>query len=126
MLNDLCYAWRQLLRAPGFTAVAVITLALGITANTTFFGLIDAAVWRPLRGIDLSDTYDVYVARPPRPRVPGQKGVFDRPQVPLTLPQLEYLRTLPELGVVAVAGVTEWPVVAQSPFDAGRVVMMIV
>ncbi|MEO6221786.1 MAG: hypothetical protein ABIP90_00950 [Vicinamibacterales bacterium] len=118
MLNDLRYAWRQLRRTPGFTAVAVITLALGIAANTTFFGLIDAAVWRPSRAIDLSDTYDVYVARPPRPRVPGQKGFFDRSQIPLTMPQLEYLRTLPELGVVAVAGVTEWPVIARSPLDA--------
>src|SRR5437867_2502944 len=47
-MNDLRFAFRQLLKNPGFAAVAVLTLALGIGANTAIFSLIHAAVLREL------------------------------------------------------------------------------
>ena len=48
MFEDLKYAVRQLRTAPGFTLTAVLTLALGIGANTAIFTLIDSIMLRPL------------------------------------------------------------------------------
>jgi putative ABC transport system permease protein len=51
LYEDLRYAIRVLRRSPGFTAVAVLTLALGIAANTTVFGWIDTLLVRPYPGV---------------------------------------------------------------------------
>jgi putative ABC transport system permease protein len=79
--RDVSYAFRGLRRAPGFTAVAVVTLALGIGATTAIFSVVNAALLRPLPfpGQDrLVFLWNRTPAGDPEPLGPGRMLDFSR------------------------------------------------
>ncbi len=92
-MNDFKFACRQLLKNPGFTAVAVLTLALGIGANTAAFSWIQTVLLRTVPGVAEMDRLVVLVPR----HVTG--GVIDT----MSYPELKELARHEDLfsGIVA-------------------------
>jgi predicted permease len=60
LLQDIRFGFRQLMKQPGFAALAIISMALGIGANTSIFSLVDTALLRPLAAKEPSQLVELY------------------------------------------------------------------
>jgi predicted permease len=79
---DVRYALRSLWKTPGFTAVVVLTLALGIGANTAIFSVVNAVLLRPLPFRDTSRLVDIC----------ARSTLFDFPHLGVSVPDLVDIR----------------------------------
>jgi putative ABC transport system permease protein len=67
LLKDLRYAVRVLAKSPGFTAVVVLSLALGIGANTAIFNVVNSILFRPMPVAEPDRLAAMYTSSPRAP-----------------------------------------------------------
>src|SRR5450432_852655 len=76
MLTDIRFGFRQLTKYPGFTAVAVLTLALGIGVNTTMFSVLNALVFRDSQAPSSERLVSIYRTSPQSQQWPHSPANF--------------------------------------------------
>jgi putative ABC transport system permease protein len=99
--QDLSYAFRSLARQPGFTAMAVLMLAIGIGANVAIFSLVNAVLLKPLPFADPGRLMMVHLLSPDR-EAPGVMG-----QIIWSYPKYQVFREH-QRGFASTAALSWW------------------
>ena len=63
MIQDFKFAFRQLIKTPGFTAIAILTLAIAIGVNSAVFALVNGVILRPVVPLRPAEVVNVFTAR---------------------------------------------------------------
>jgi predicted permease len=108
LLQDLRYGLRMALRSPGFTAVVVLTLAIGIAVNTTVFSWTDMMLLRPIPGVPHGGDLAAFETVAP-----------DGVALPTSFPDFRDYRD--HLKLVSLAAVTPWTMTIGEGDHAGRI-----
>jgi putative ABC transport system permease protein len=98
-LGDVRFAWRAVARRPAFTALVVLTLALGIGVNSAVFALVDAVLLRPLPYRDPSRLAFVWQTLP-------EHNVFELEATPFDYAAWHEVKSLAQIGLVAADAFT--------------------
>jgi putative ABC transport system permease protein len=107
MIQDLRFGVRMLLKNPGFTAVAVLTLALGIGANTAIFSVVNAVLLRPLPFAEPYQLVSIAETHPELPRVEVSAPDFEDWQKQAQSFSDMAAWSLKDLGKLTLTGVGE-------------------
>jgi predicted permease len=78
LFRDVRHALRRLRRRPGFTATAILTLALGIGTTTAFYSVVDAVLLSPLPWRDGERLVSIYAVHPERLQDPARAATWNR------------------------------------------------
>ncbi len=111
--QDVRHAVRGLRRTPGFTVAAVLTLALGIGANTAVFSVVDAVLLRPLTYDDPDRLVVVHETLPALGRIPVSAGSFEEWR--------KAARSFEQMALIAIAPVILTGSGEPERLDAARV-----
>jgi putative ABC transport system permease protein len=76
LLGDIRYAWRALLRSPGFAVAAIVTIALGVGVNTGIFTVLNGVLFRELPAPDAHELLSIYQSVRGSPDRQSGLGVF--------------------------------------------------